>query len=163
VVKEVIGRHGGIQMIVSSMGKHYHSADLLKSACGALSNLCQNRDNQTVIGREGGINAILVILRTHNDPILLPFVFDALASLIVGHQPNSVAVFRAGAIPIVLRVLQQHVARGELLKSGCHALAIFSDVEGHGSAIADAGGILVLMAALRAHPRHTDLQVRGRG
>jgi hypothetical protein len=86
VVKEIIGRQGGIQVVLASMNKHANSADLLKSACGTLSNLCQNRDNQTIIGREGGVQAILSILETHSDPVLLPFVFDALASLIVGHR-----------------------------------------------------------------------------
>jgi uncharacterized membrane protein YgcG len=158
VVKDLIGRQGGIQVVLHAMSLHAQCADLLKSACGTLSNLCQNRDNQTIIGREGGIKAILSILQSHSDPVLLPFVFDALASLIVGHKANSTALFRAGAIPLVLRCLQKHIGRGELLKSGYHALAILSDVEGHGGAIAEAGGVQALVTALRAHPKHTELQ-----
>ena len=158
VVKEVIGRQGGIQVVLATMNKHNRSTDLLKSACGTLSNLCQIRDNQSTIGREGGVQTLLNILMAHSNAMLLPFVFDALASLIVGHQTNSLAVFRAGAIPIILRCLQQNITRGELLKSGCHALAILSDIEGHGGAIAEAGGIKILAEALCNHPKHVELQ-----
>ena len=42
--------------------------------------------------------------------------------------------------------------------TGYHALAILSDVEGHGGAIAEAGGVQALVTALRAHPKHTELQ-----
>ena len=90
LLKEVIGQQGGIPVIIRGMKMHPSSADFLKSACGALSNMCQNAHNQTLISTHGGIYSMLQILENHREnTILLPFVFDAMASLIVGNQVRS--------------------------------------------------------------------------
>ncbi|CAM9888827.1 unnamed protein product, partial [Discosporangium mesarthrocarpum] len=87
LVKEVVGRQGGIALILRGLSCHLSSPDLVKSACGALSNMCQNTYNQNLIAAHGGIRTILSALHTHRQNSgLLPFVFDALASLIVGNQ-----------------------------------------------------------------------------
>ena len=53
--------------------------------------------------------------------------------------------------------MEEHVAHAELVKSGCHALAILSDNRGEGAKIASAGGVKVLLPVLRAHPQQVDL------
>ena len=55
LLKEVIGQQGGIPIIIRGMKMHPGSTDFLKSACGALSNMCQNAQNQTLIATHGGI------------------------------------------------------------------------------------------------------------
>ena len=45
------------------------------------------------------------------------------------------------------------MAHAELVKSGCHALAILSDNRGEGAKIAGAGGVKVLLPVLRSHPK----------
>jgi hypothetical protein len=49
----VVGRHGAIPVILRGMKMHMSVADLLKSACGAVSNLCQICHNQTLIASNG--------------------------------------------------------------------------------------------------------------
>jgi hypothetical protein len=98
------------------------------------------------------------VLEVHRaNAVLLPFVFDALASLIVGNPDNGRKLSDAGAVPTVLRLMREHLPHGELVKSGCHALAILSDNRGEGSKIAAAGGVQVLLPVLRAHPAQVDL------
>jgi len=158
LVKEVIGRQGGIPVIIKGMRIHASSADLLKSSCGALSNMCQNTHNQSLIAAHGGISCILEALRRHkSNAILLPFIFDALASLIVGNERNAREVSETGAISLILESINEHGGKGELVKSGCHALAILSDSQGQGTKISAADGVKVLLPTLRAHPNHLDL------
>jgi hypothetical protein len=98
------------------------------------------------------------VLEVHRaNVLLLPFVFDALASLIVGNPENGRKLSEAGATPMVLSLMHEHLPHGELVKSGCHALAILSDNRGEGSKIAAAGGVAVLLPVLRAHPAQVDL------
>ncbi|CAN0200953.1 unnamed protein product, partial [Discosporangium mesarthrocarpum] len=88
---------------------------------------------------------------------LLPYVFDALASLIVGNQRNGLLVTEGGGVRGVLETLGLHTSRREVVKSGCHALAILSDIQGQGARIAGADGVKVLLPALRAHVRFLHL------
>lgn len=55
LVKEVVGRQGGIALILKGMSSHLSSPELIKSACGALSNMCQNTYNQNLIAAHGGV------------------------------------------------------------------------------------------------------------
>jgi hypothetical protein len=152
LVKEVIGRQGGIPVIIKGMRTHAGCADLLKSSCGALSNMCQNAHNQSLIAAHGGTACILESLRRHaGNANLLPFVFDALASLIVGNERNAREVSEQGAIELVLQAVQAHGQKGELVKSGCHALAILSDSQGQGAKIAQ--GEQAKHARVPASPR----------
>eukprot|EP00752_Nemacystus_decipiens_P005218 g4737.t1 len=158
LVKEVVGRQGGIALILKGMSSHLSSPELIKSACGALSNMCQNTYNQNLIAAHGGVRTILSALQSHrmNAP-LLPFVFDALASLIVGNQRNGLLVTDGGGIRGVLATMALHSDRREVVKSGCHTLAILSDIQGQGARIAGADGVKVLLPALRAHVRFLHL------
>lgn len=45
-VKDVIAKHGGATVLVRALKRHNKSSDFLKSACGALSNMCQSKLNQ---------------------------------------------------------------------------------------------------------------------
>ena len=95
--------------------------------------------------------------RHKSNSTLLPFIFDALASLIVGNERNSREVSETGAITLILDSINEHCGKGELVKSGCHALAILSDSQGQGAKISAADGVKVLLPTLRAHPNHLDL------
>ena len=55
LVKEVVGRQGGIALILKGMSLHLSSPELVKSACGALSNMCQNSYNKSTIAAHGGV------------------------------------------------------------------------------------------------------------
>ncbi|KAJ1458442.1 armadillo-type protein [Pelagophyceae sp. CCMP2097] len=131
LLKEVIGRQGGIAAIVHGMKMHPANADFLKSACGALSNMCQNVPNQDLISQHGGVPCLLRVLRDHRaDVVLLPFAFDALASLIVGNAGNATQLSALGAADAALAALHDHASCDDLAKSACHALAILSDTRG---------------------------------
>lgn len=58
LVKEVVGRQGGIALILKGMSSHLSSPELVKSACGALSNMCQNTYNQNLIVAHGGVRCV---------------------------------------------------------------------------------------------------------
>jgi len=45
----------------------------------------------------------------------------------------------------------------EVVKSGCHTLAILSDVKGQASKIAFAGGVPIILSLLDTHPLYSDL------
>lgn len=55
LVKELVGKQGGIALILKGMSSHLSSPELVKSACGALSNMCQNAYNQDLIAAHGGV------------------------------------------------------------------------------------------------------------
>lgn len=44
--KEIIAKHNGASVLVRALKRHTKNADFLKSACGAISNICQYRENQ---------------------------------------------------------------------------------------------------------------------
>lgn len=53
-----MGRQGGITLILKGMSSHLSSPELVKSACGALSNMCQNAYNQNLIAAHGGVRYV---------------------------------------------------------------------------------------------------------
>ena len=89
-IKDIIAVNGGASVVVSALKKHSKSAVFLKSACGALSNMCQSKVNQEAVASQGGLRPLVDAINTHqtNGKLLL-FVFDALASAIVGNEVNA--------------------------------------------------------------------------
>jgi len=133
----------------------------LKSACGALSNLCQFKLNQQNFAAQGGLQPLLHSIPFHQTNLkLLPFIFDALASLIVGNEENARIVTSQDGILKILTILSQHkdsTSSPEIVKSGCHTLAILSDIKGHASKIAMAGGVMIILPLLDLHSAYSDL------
>jgi len=157
-VKDTIAKHGGASVLVRALKRHSKNADFLKSACGALSNMCQSRLNQEGIASQGGLQPLVGSIHIHqNNAKLLPFIFDALASLIVSNEENARTVSSLGIIPLVVSALARHKVGMEVVKSGCHALAILSDVKGQASKIAFAGGVAIILSLLDTHPSYADL------
>ena len=125
-VKDTIAKHGGASVLVRALKRHSKSPEFLKSACGALSNMCQSRLNQEGIASQGGLQPLVGSIHVHqNNQKLLPFIFDALASLIVSNEENARTVSSLGIIPLTVSSLARHKQATDVVKSGCHALAIF--------------------------------------
>jgi hypothetical protein len=128
-VKENIGRHGGAVIMVRALKKHSRSADFLKSACGALSNMCQSKLNQEGVSAQGGLQPLVGSIHIHQtNGKLLPFIFDAIASIVVNNEENAKIVSSLGIIPVIVASLSRHKLNMDVVKSGCHTLAILSDV-----------------------------------
>ena len=158
IVKDLIAKHGGATVLVRALKRHCRSADFLKSACGALSNMCQSKLNQDGVASQGGLQPLVGSIHAHqSNGKLLPFVFDALASLIVSNEDNARMVSSLGIIPLIVTSLGRHQHALEVVKSGCHALAILSDVKGQASKIAYAGGVAAILPLLNSHPSYADL------
>jgi hypothetical protein len=89
-IKDIIAVNGGASVVITSLKKHLKSAMFLKSACGALSNMCQSKANQEAVASQGGLRPFVDAINTHqtNGKLLL-FVFDAIASVIVGNDENA--------------------------------------------------------------------------
>ena len=156
-VKEMIGNVNGTSVIVRALKRHYKSAEFLKSACGALSNLCQYKVNQQGVASHGGLQPLIHSISLHQDNAkLLPFIFDAMASLIVGNEENARIVSSQEGITKILAAMTLHKETADVVKSGCHALAILSDVKGQASKIAFAGGVMSILPLLDLHPSYAD-------
>jgi hypothetical protein len=157
-VKEVIAKYGGASVVVRALKRHGKSADYMKSACGALSNMCQSKMNQEAVASYGGLQPLVGAIHTHQlNSKLLPFVFDAIASLVVTNEDNARTVSSLGVVPLVITSLGRHKNIAEVVKSGCHTLAILSDVKGQASKIAFAGGVPTILVLLDIHPEYSDL------
>lgn len=157
-VKELIAKSSGAVVLVRSLKRHNRSADFLKSACGALSNICQFRQNQEAVASQGGLQPLVGSIHVHQiNAKLLPFIFDAVASIIVNNEENARAVSSLGIIPVIVSSVSRHKTSKEVVKSGCHTLAILSDVKGQASKVAFAGGVGVILALLDLHPMYSDL------
>jgi hypothetical protein len=145
-------------VVVSALKRHSKSPDFLKSACGAISNMCQSKLNQQTVAAQGGLRPLVESISVHqpNGKLLL-FVFDALASLIVGNEDNAKMVSSMGFIPLVLQSIQHHKVAMDVVKSACHTLAILSDVKGQASSVAFAGGVPVILSLLDLHAAYADL------
>lgn len=157
-VKDTIAKNGGASVLVRALKRHCKSSEFLKSACGALSNMCQSKLNQEGVASQGGLQPLVGSIHIHqNNAKLLPFIFDALASLIVSNEENARIVSSLGIVPLIVSSLGRHKAATEVVKSGCHALAILSDVKGQASKIAFAGGVPVILSLLDVHPSYSDL------
>ena len=126
LMKEVIGRQGGIPAILKGVKMHPASADFLKSACGALSNMCQNAHNQSLIAAHGGVPCLLQVLHNHRaHTVLVPFVFDALASLIVGNQENARQLSEVGAAATILSLMDELM----IPEAQRHAMLVMDDAK----------------------------------
>lgn len=156
--KDIIAKHGGATVLVRALKRHSRFADFLKSACGALSNMCQSKVNQSAVASQGGLQPLVGSIHVHQtNAKLLPFVFDAIASIIVNNEENALTVSALGIIPVVVASLSRHKGSTEVVKSGCHTLAILSDVKGQASKIAFAGGVPIILSLLDVHPLYSDL------
>jgi hypothetical protein len=157
-VKEIIAKYGGASVVVRGLKRHSRAAEFLKSACGAMSNMCQSKLNQEGVSAQGGLQPLVVSIHAHqSNSKLLPFIFDALASLIVSNEENARTVSSLGLIPLVVSSLGRHKQSMEVVKSGCHTLAILSDVKGQASKIAFAGGVPIILSLLDLHSSYADL------
>lgn len=158
VVKEIISKCNGAVVLVRALKRHTRSPDFLKSACGALSNICQFKANQEAVASQGGLQPLVGSIHIHQtNAKLLPFIFDAIASIIVNNEENARTVSSLGIIPVGVATLSRHKQSREVVKSGCHTLAILSDVKGQASKIAFAGGVPVILSLLDLHPLYSDL------
>ena len=157
-VKDIIAKYGGAVVLVRALKRHSRSADFLKSACGALSNMCQCKLNQEGVSSQGGLQPLVGSIHVHQtNAKLLPFIFDAIASIIVNNEENARTVSSLGIVPVVVASLSRHKTGMEVVKSGCHTLAILSDVKGQASKIAFAGGVPIILSLLDTHPLYSDL------
>lgn len=158
MVKEYIAKNSGASVLVRALKRHSRYADFLKSACGALSNMCQCKPNQEGVASQGGLQPLVGAIHAHHtNAKLLPFIFDALASLIVSNEDNARTVSSLGLIPLIISSLSRHKNAMDVVKSGCHTLAILTDVKGQASKIALAGGVPIILSLLDAHPSYADL------
>jgi len=66
---------------------------------------------------------------------LVPYLFDAVASLIVNNEENGRMTSQLGYIQIVITTLNKYKDSCDIVKSGCHSLAILSDSKGQASNI----------------------------
>ncbi|OQR86993.1 metalloprotease family M14A [Achlya hypogyna] len=156
-VKANISAHGGVHTLLRCIDAHKTNAELLRSVLGTLSNLSELAENQHHIGI--GLPVILAALQLHTRNVdLVAFAFDTLASIIVGHKKNCHTIQQAGAMTFILDMVQKHPTRLDLVKSGCHTLAIMCDLAGMGAAIVQAKGIKPLLSLLAATPLPPDIE-----
>lgn len=75
-------------------------------------------------------------------------------------QRNGLLVTDGGGIRGVLTTMALHSGRREVVKSGCHTLAILSDIQGQGARIAGADGVKVMVCCLSVIDKFSCLRTR---
>ena len=158
-VKELVAKFEGVQLIITAIHTHGTSVQLIKSALGALSNICQLKESQRQFGRGNGITVLLHIARQHtNDLHLIPMACDALSSAMVGNAENIMLTQKAGGIEFMILLLNQGRTSPELLKSACHSLAILSDVPGNGRIMGDGNAVPSVIRSLKQNSNFRGLE-----
>lgn len=105
-VKENIRKSGGVVIVLEAMKNHMGEAEMIKSALGTLSNLCQIKETQKMVGHMDGIQVIIAVIQLYNSNIkILPMAIDTLASIMVGHRENSIQVENLGGIHLISGIL----------------------------------------------------------
>lgn len=158
LMKDMLIPYEGAVVIIKGLKRHVRNPEFVKSACGALSNICQHPHHQQVVALQGGLQPLVSALQLYqNNTKLLPYLFDAAASVIVNNVENAKLISSLGLIPVIMSILELHKNTKEVVKSGCHCLAIMSDVKGQASKIAYAGGVSMILNLVEIHLEFSEL------
>lgn len=113
---------GAIPRILAALSTHADSAEVVSSACGALSLLAfHNEDNCIAIAAAGAIAPIMTALAAHGtDAAMAARTFCALCNL-AGNADNMAAIRAANAVPRVKAVLAAHTT-SQAVTTSAHSL-----------------------------------------
>lgn len=159
---------GGITIIIVAM--KYHSLDALAqvTGCDALYNLAANNDkNKILISQAGAIPIVLAAVKSHASNVKLQRSAAAVISTLAYNPQISALIARSGGIRAILTAMQSNTeglssvggSDAKLQAEYCGALRnlAYKDVKNKAKIIA-AGGIELIVAAMRAHPNRDTVQ-----
>jgi hypothetical protein len=163
---------GAVEALVAALQAHPGSQSVQRSGCHALASLVGcHLANQTAAVAAAGIEAVVAAMRAHpGSESVLEGGCDALSELVTnGHHANQTAAAAAGAVEALVAALQAHPGSQMVQRSGCEALAYLvcyhptatAAHPANQTAVAAAGGIEAVVAALRAHPGSEEVQEMG--
>jgi hypothetical protein len=127
----------------------------------ALINLLPQIENVEVsqaIGNVGGISIILDAICNHPYHVTIQRTGCESVRLLCTHPHNRQVIMQSSGIQLLVKMMSCHVNDTDLQCSGCKALA--SVAEGgmeYKIAVAQGGGILVVMKAVEVHPENNAL------
>jgi hypothetical protein len=170
--QDVVGELGGAEIVVASLQAHPYVEAVQGAGCYALANLVESHPANTAAAvAAGGIEAVVAAMRAHpGSESVLEGGCDALSELVTnGHHANQTAAAAAGAVEALVAALQAHPGSQMVQRSGCEALAYLvcyhptatAAHPANQTAVAAAGGIEAVVAALRAHPGSEEVQEMG--
>ena len=175
--RTVIAAAGGTSVVLAAMMAHAGHANVQEQGCWALAHFaCGNHDIKTAIVVAGGIPVVLVAMTAHTWHAGVQEVgCRALSNLTVSDTATAIAA--AGSIRVVLSAMRAHTGvsswfwqRGGIFtgharvqEQGCAALTNLSVIADNRTAIAAAGGIPVVLAAMKAYSGDVSVQDYGCG
>jgi hypothetical protein len=159
---------GGIDVVLSAMRRHVDCTILQERGCGVLRSLAGtgSRAVKAAIGAAGGIDVVVGAMRRHSiSASVLEHACGALCSLADLHAANVAAAVAAGAIGAVTAAMAAHDGCAALQLRCCDALRILaasenpdsSDALANKAAIAAAGGVALVVSAMRRHAEEMSL------
>ena len=75
----------------------------------------------------------------------------------MSNDENGRTVSSLGLIPLIITALNKYHTLMDVSKSGCHALAILTDVKGQASKMSYAGGVSCILNLIAVHSTYADL------
>lgn len=126
--RDLLGKCGGIRIIVSSMEEHFGAdSDSMSYFLKSLSNATfDSLTNKTLAGRLGAIECTLRVLRGdkyRDDENVVADACRALRNLSDGVTPNHRMIMKSKGVPLVLDAVRLHGLHSEQVAE--HSIAVF--------------------------------------
>ena len=109
-LKQLIGMHGTIRLILEIMRYHPNDIELLDKCCYILSNLSFNNEkNMTDIIELGGVSDIVDVIQKHNNVnFICESAINVLVNLCHNSDKNKVLIARSGGSKATISSLKKH-------------------------------------------------------
>jgi hypothetical protein len=156
------------ETVVAGMYAHPADTRVQSAACSLLGNLCVSLGSSSHAERPfaaGAVDAVLAAVRTHvaDDGVQYAGCF-ALGNMFGGWRRHATQhkALAGEAVLAAVAALRAHPTIDGVQLEACHALvALVTGADER--ALAGAGAVRAVLAALRAWPEHADLHSRGAG
>mmetsp|Transcript_13549 Transcript_13549/g.22300 ORF Transcript_13549/g.22300 Transcript_13549/m.22300 type:complete len:1133 (+) Transcript_13549:101-3499(+) len=131
---------GGIHALVAALQQHAVDKKVQRYGCGALAKLSSNNLYTLALQEAGGTGVVAAALQRFPTDVEL----QRNGCLVLWHVRDEVVGLKA-----VLSSMQQHADDEEVQRYGCGALATMASSDENSSAIQQAGGQAMIVAAMR--------------
>ena len=121
--KEVVGRCGGIPIVVNALFGHHESTVVQKEGLTALKNLAIASSNKPMLTEAGSDNAVICSLWiNYKDPQVISIGLSALNNIAVDSQTRSVAQMNEQTLLLVIAAMSNFPLDEHVQKNACFYL-----------------------------------------
>jgi hypothetical protein len=142
-----------VPFVMMAMAAHFESEELLENACFFLSTLGSKQpEGFAELCTEDGINCIVNTIQTNDTSTsLLEACCGALHAAIKDSDEHKNLCLSAGAIDAIICLIMVHPHDTLLLESALNVLVCLSSLKRSGAAIANAGGVGIVVETMRSN------------